>query len=72
MRREVKDNMQRKEGHMTKKNDDRRYPESPRPRRTNPEARGHGGWDAIDIMTVDQWARMPMGLQTVVFIPNSL
>jgi len=34
--------------------------------------RGYGGWDAIDNMTVDQCARMPTGMQTVEFIPNSL
>jgi len=52
--------------------DGRLYPESPRARRTNPDARGYGGWDAIDSLTVDQCARMPMGMQTVEFIPNSL
>ncbi len=52
--------------------DDMQYPESPRPRRANPNAGGYGGWDAIDNVTVDQCARMPMGMQTVEFIPNSL
>ncbi len=33
--------------------DRRQYPESPKPRRTNPDAQGYGGWDAIDSMTVD-------------------
>ena len=33
--------------------DNKQYPESSKPRRTNPDARGYGGWDAIDSMTVD-------------------
>ena len=33
--------------------DIRQYPESPKPRRTNPNDQGYGGWDAIDSMTVD-------------------
>ena len=43
--------------------DDRRYPESPKPRRANLDARGYGGWDAVYNMTVDQCARMPTGMQ---------
>jgi hypothetical protein len=56
----------------TKGEDDMAYSESPRTRRTNPGERGYGGWDAIDSTAVDQYARMPMGLQTTEFIPNSL
>ena len=52
--------------------DDMRYPVSPRPRRTNPDTRESGGWDAIDNMTMDQCASMPIGMHTVEFIPNSL
>ena len=52
--------------------DDRQYPETPRRRRTHPDAQGFGGWDMIDNLTVQQCARMPMGVHTVEFIPNSL
>ena len=47
-------------------------PESPRPRKSNPDAPGGGGWDVIDSLTVDQFARMPMGMQTVELVPISL
>ena len=50
----------------------RQYPESPRPRRRNPDAPEEGGWDVIDNLTVDQCARMPVGMQTVEVVPNSL
>jgi len=48
----------------------RQYPEFPRPRRRNPDASGEGGWDVIDSLTVDQCARMPVGMQTLEFVPN--
>ena len=52
--------------------DDRQYPETPRRRRTHPDAPEFGGWDMIDNLTIQQCARMPMGLQTLEFIPNSM
>ncbi len=42
--------------------DEWQYPESPRTRRTNPTDMEYGGWDAMDSMTEDQCARMPMGI----------
>ena len=52
--------------------DGRQYPEAPRRRRTHPDTPRFGGWDMIDSLTVQQCARMPMGLHIVEFIPNSL
>ena len=52
--------------------DYRQYPETPRRRRTHPNALEFGGWDMIDNLTVQQCARMPMELQTMEFNPNSL
>ena len=52
--------------------DGRQYPETLRRIRAHPDTPGFGGWDIIDKLTVQQCARMPMGLQTVEFIPNSL
>ncbi len=50
----------------------RQYPESPRRRRTDPDAAAYGGWDVIDNLSVAQCAVRPPGMQTIEFIPNSL
>ena len=50
----------------------RQYPDSPRPRRRNPDAPSEGGWDVIDSLIVDQCGRMLVGMMTVEFAPNSL
>jgi hypothetical protein len=50
--------------------DDRQYLETPRQRRTHLDAPEYGGWDMLDNLIVHQCARMPMGMQTVEFIPQ--
>ena len=55
-----------------RRGEERQDPESPRPRRRNQDAPEEGGWDVIERLTVDQCARMPMGMHTVELIPNSL
>ncbi len=48
------------------------YPQSPAPRRPNPDSRAYGGWDIIDSLTITQCAVRPPGMQNVEIIPNSL
>ena len=50
----------------------RQFPQSPAPRRPNPDSRAYGGWDVIDSLTITQCAVRPPGMQTVEIIPNSL
>jgi hypothetical protein len=37
-----------------------------------PVGYGAGGWDSIDSLTVNKCARIPMGMQTVEYIRDSL
>ncbi len=48
------------------------HPKSPKLRRRNLDAPGGGGWNVIDSLIVVQCARMPVGMQTVEYVPNSL
>jgi hypothetical protein len=50
----------------------RRNPQSPSRRRIIHNEAGYGGWDVIDILSVTPCARMPRGMRTQEFIPNSL
>jgi len=50
----------------------RQFPQSPAPRRPNPDSRAYEGWDIIDPLTITQCAVRPPGMQTVEIIPNSL
>ena len=50
----------------------RQFPQSPAPRRPNPDSRAYGGWDVIDSLTITQCVVRPPGMQTVEIMPNSL
>ena len=52
--------------------DSRRFPASPKRGSTGTATYGGGGWNAIDELSVYQCARMPAGMQTVEYVPNSL
>ncbi len=38
------------------------FPQSPAPRRPNPDSRAYGGWDIIDSLTITQCAVRPPGM----------
>ena len=67
---------QRRTGTTGQEGDDtsytRQFPQSPAPRRPNPDSRAYGGWDIIDSLTITQCAVRPPGLQTVKIIPPAL
>jgi hypothetical protein len=52
--------------------DNHRSTRSPGRRRNIYAETGFGGWDVIDVLTVTRCARMPQGMHTAEFIPNSL
>jgi hypothetical protein len=52
--------------------DVRRFPNSPRRGKAGTTRYGAREWGAIDNLTINQYARMPMGMHTMDYIPNPL
>jgi hypothetical protein len=60
-----------RDGEELQEADHKHFPKSPANQR-HATSTGATGWEAIDRLTVTQCARMPIGMHTTEFIPNSL